>query len=109
MAFFFLLVAFASGLAAVIYPATARRRGWRVNPAFRKSGGAVMTVALASIMGATIVTLATLPLWYTGVLLVAGGILSLGAVHLLKSLVQTPSIVVAVAAWICYLIVTSRF
>jgi hypothetical protein len=109
VAFPLLIVAFTGGFIALIYPFYAPRRGWRVNPAFRKSGSLVMSVAMASVIAASILTLNNMAWWYFLIMLGAGAVAGALVMHLVKSLAQVFSMVLIAVSWLWYFVAVSRF
>lgn len=100
-----LVVAVAAGLSIAVYPRYAPRQGWRVNPAFRKSGGIVMTIGMASMIGGAILIVASgAPAWQIVVSLTAAILLSVIILHVLKSAVQTITFALVALVWAWFLL-----
>jgi membrane-associated HD superfamily phosphohydrolase len=109
LAFPLLVVAFTGGFIALVYPFYAPRRGWRVDPSFRKSGSLIMSVAMASVVASSILTLTNMPWWYFLMLLGGGAAAGALVMHLVKSLAQVFSMVLIVVSWLWYFVTVSRF
>jgi hypothetical protein len=103
---FLLVVALAAGIMVSVYPRYAPRRGWRVKPSFRKSGGSIMTIGLASMIGATILILTSSGSWWVAALAITGGIVgAIVLLHVLKSSVQSLAFVLIAFAWLWFVLV----
>jgi hypothetical protein len=102
---FLLGLALAAGIVVSVYPKYAPRQGWRVMPAFKQSGGNIMTIGIASMMGAAILALATLDIVTAAIVIVAAPMMALLFMHLLKSGVQNIAFALIVVSWLWYLLV----
>lgn len=97
---YLLLVALIGGFVVAIYPKVAPRRGWRVAPAFRQSGGAIASAGFASMAAAAIFILLRSAWWEAALLLVAGPVVGLILMHLLKSTVQRFALALIAFGWL---------
>jgi hypothetical protein len=103
---FLLAVALTGGAMISVYPKYAPRRGWRVKPAFRKSGGSLMTIGMASMIGATILILTSASSMLGALAAIGGAVVAaILLLHVLKSSVQTLAFVIIGFAWLWYLLV----
>jgi hypothetical protein len=102
---FLLSVALGAGFVVAIYSKYAPRRGWRVRPEFRQSGGSIMTIGMASMLGGAILLFATMVWWTALIASVLALALGMAVMHILKSSIQTVGFGVMAFAWLWYLLV----
>lgn len=101
-------MAFAGGFIVSFYPKYAPRRGWRVERAYKKSGGTIMSLGFASMAGAAIFILLRADLWVALLLLAAGVAGGMLLMHLLKSVVLQIALAMMAFGWLWFVVVAGQ-